>query len=260
MTPGQAYEAFLVPALFRPWAEAVLTLHPPRVGMHVLDVACGTGIGGRLAARIVGPGGRVVGLDFDDGMLAVARDGARSSEDAPIEWRQGDAQRMPFDAATFDYVVCLEGVQFFPSRLTGLREIRRVLRPGGHLVASVWGPLRANPAYEALAEGLRTFVSEAAARLPPFTLSDADEIRSAVVAAGFDRVGVRAETLTFSVPSAAAFVEWIAAGGPTIRRNLAQLPEGRRADFSRLIAQRLERYRTAGGLALPSGRHIVVAG
>jgi SAM-dependent methyltransferase len=260
VTPSQAYEAFLVPALFRPWAEAVLKLSPPRVGTHVLDVACGTGIGGRLAAQIVGPGGRVVGLDLDDGMLAVARDGTRSPEDAPIEWHRGDAQRMPFDAATFDYVICLEGIQFFPSRLAGLREIRRVLRPGGLLVASVWGPLHANPAYEALAEGLRAFVSDAAARLPPFTLTDADEIRSAVTAAGFGRVGVSAETLTFSVPSAEAFVEWIAAGGPTMRRNLAQLPEGRRTDFSRLIARLLERYRTAGGLSLPSARHVVVAG
>jgi SAM-dependent methyltransferase len=259
VTPGQAYEAFLVPALFRPWAEAVLKLYPPWIGTHVLDVACGTGIGGRLAARIVGPGGRVVGLDFDAGMLAVARRGVRSSEDAPIEWHQGDAQEMPFGAATFDYVICLEGIQFFPSRLAGLREIRRVLRPGGHFVASAWGPLHTNPAYEAVAESLRAFVSDEAACLPPFTLTDAEEIRSAVAAVGFGRVGVSAETLTLTVPSAEAFVEWLAAGAPTIRRNLAQLPEGRRADFSQLVAQRLERYRTAGGLSMPSCRHVVVA-
>jgi SAM-dependent methyltransferase len=166
---------------------------------------------------------------------------------------------LPFGAATFDHAICLEGLQFFPDRVAGLREIRRVLRPGGRLVASIWGPLALNPAYEALAEGLRVFVSDAAARLPPFTLTDAEEIRDALTAAGFARVRVSAETLTLALPSAEGFVEGLAAGGPTIRRNLARLPAGRRADFDRVVAERLARYRTAGGLAVPSGRHVVVA-
>lgn len=259
MTPGDAYEAFLVPALFRPWAEAVLTRQPPAVGAHVLDVACGTGIGARLAARAVGAGGRVAGLDADEGMLAVARRTERTVEDAPIEWLHGDALALPFEAATFDCVLCFEGIQFFPDRVTGLSEMRRVLRPGGRLLASIWGSLEANPAYEALAEGLRAFVSDAAGRLLPFTLSHAGAIRDIVSAAGFTQVLVTAETLTFTVPSAAAFVDWVAAGAPTTRRNLAQLPEARRADFTRLVANRLEPYRTKHALSVPSSRNIVVA-
>lgn len=259
MTPGEAYEAFLVPALFRPWAEAVLKLSPPEVGMRVLDVACGTGIGARLAARIVGPAGRVAGLDSDDGMLAVARAAGRSLEDAPIEWHHGDALQMPFTTGTFDRILCLEGIQFFPDRRAGLREMRRVLRPGGQLVASVWGAIEANPAYEALAEGLRIFVSDAAARLLPFTLSDASRLRELVAAAGFAQARVTTETLFFTVPSAPAFVDWIAAGGPTARRNLAQLPGPRREDFHRFVTDRLGPYRTPRGLTLPSRRHIVVA-
>jgi SAM-dependent methyltransferase len=201
----------------------------------------------------------VVGLDLDDGMLAVARGVQPASDAAPMEWHRGDAQAMPFAAGAFDYVICLEGIQFFPDRVAGLREIGRVSSAGGRLVASVWGPLPENPAYEAVAEGLRAFVSETAARLPPFTLTDPDEIRAAVTAAGFIRVGVRGESLAFTVPSAHAFVEWVAAGAPTVRRNLAQLPEGRRAEFTRFVAARLEAYRTAAGLVLPSRRHVVVA-
>jgi SAM-dependent methyltransferase len=259
-TPDEAYEAFLVPALFGPWARAVLERWPPAAGAHVLDVACGTGIAARLAARLVSPTGRVTGLDLDEGMLAVARRAAQAARDAPIDWRQGDALALPFEPAAFDCVLCFEGIQFFPDRPAGLAQMRRVLRPGGRLLATIWGALDANPAYAALADGLRVFVSDAAARLPPFTLADPEEIQHLVRAAGFGRVSVTVETLTFTAPSAEAFVDWAAAGAPTVRRNLEQVPAARRAEFGRLVADRLEPYRVAGGLSLPSCRHVVVAG
>jgi SAM-dependent methyltransferase len=259
VTAGEAYEAFLVPAVFRPWAEMVLSLSPPAAGSEVLDVACGTGIGARLASRVVGPPGRVVGLDPDEGMLAVARGTARGPGAAPIEWRRGSAEALGLDDAAFDYVLCLEGLQFFPDRGAGLRQMRRVLRRGGRLVASVWGPLEANPAYHALSDGLRAFVSDAAAHLPPFTLGDPDAVRDAVASAGFARVTVGVETLMLSLPPARTFVEWIAAGGPTTRRNLAQLPGERRADFDRFVAERLAPYRAPAGLSMPSRRTVVVA-
>jgi SAM-dependent methyltransferase len=237
----------------------VLSAHPPAVATRVLDVACGTGIGARLAARIVGAAGGVVGLDSDGGMLAVARATPRGADDAPIEWLQGNAVAMPFARATFDSVVCFEGIQFFDGRVAGLREIRRVVRSGGRLVASIWSDVSDNPGYAALAAGLRTFVSEEAARLPPLTLNDPDEIRRLLSSAGFTDVTVRPATLPFTVPSAEAFIEWVATGGPTIRRNLAELPESRREQFITLVRERLERYRTKDGLCVPSSRNIVVA-
>jgi SAM-dependent methyltransferase len=259
LTAAQAYEAFLVPAVFRPWAEMVVDGHPPAAATRVLDVACGTGIGARLAARTIGAAGAVVGLDSDGDMLAVARVTARGMEAAPIEWLQGSAVAMPFDSRTFDYVVCLEGIQFFQDRTAGLREIRRVLRANGVLVASVWAGLSDNPGYAALAEGLRKFVSETAAQLPPMSLGDGGEIRQLITSAGFTEARVSAATLALTVPSAEAFIDWLAAGGPTIRRNLAELPESRREEFSRLVGERLERYRTTAGLVLPSSRNVVVA-
>ena len=208
---------------------------------------------------MVGAAGAVAGLDSDPRMLAVARATPRGADAPPIAWVQGNALAMPFERATFDSVVCLEGIQFFEDRTAGLREIRRVLRGGGRLVASIWSAVSENPGYAALAEGLRTFVSDAAARLPPLTLSDPEEIRRLLSSAGFMGVSVNAVTLPFTVPSAEAFVEWIATGGPTIRRNLEQLPVSRREDFTRLVGDRLERYRTKDGLCLPSSRNVVVA-
>ena len=259
MTPAEAYEQCLVPAIFEPWARWALQAHPPAPGDRVLDVACGTGIGARLAACLVGPEGSVVGVDVDDGMLAVARTTRGHTAETPIEWRHASALELPWPAREFDYLLCLEGLQFFPDRSAALREMRRVLRPGGVLVGTVWGPLEQNPAYHALAEGLRRFVSEEAGRLPPFALPDADAIRAVVRAAGFGDPRVTLESLSLAVPSAEAFVDWIAAGGPTTRHNLAQLGRDRRREFDELVTARLAPYGKGDGLSLPSTRHIIVA-
>jgi SAM-dependent methyltransferase len=259
MTPAEAYEQFLVPAIFEPWARTVLRSHPPASGSQVLDVACGTGIGARLAASLVGRTGRVVGVDADDGMLSVARQTTASVDAAPIEWHHASALNMPFQATAFDYLLCFEGLQFFPDRSAGLREMRRVLRPGGALVGTVWGPLEHNPAYHAVAEGLRRFVSADAGRLPPFTLPDPDAIRALVLAAGFGEVTVTVERLRLTVPSADAFVDWVAAGGPTIRHNLALLRDDRRRELYDLVAARLAPHRAGQGLSLPSTRNVIVA-
>lgn len=86
----ELYERKLVGPLFRPWAEAILDIVAPAAGERVLDVACGTGIVGRLASERVGPTGRVVGVDLSPGMLAMARAVAPS-----IEWREGNAVALP---------------------------------------------------------------------------------------------------------------------------------------------------------------------
>jgi SAM-dependent methyltransferase len=248
-----------VPAIFEPWAHTALQTHPPAGGDRVLDVACGTGIGARLAAALVGRSGTVSAVDADRGMLAVARARAALAGGAAITCHQASALAMPFRNEAFDYVICLEGLQFFPDRPAGLQEMRRVLRGGGTLVATVWGPIEENPAYHAIAEGLRRFASADAARLPPFTLSDAAELRGLVSGAGFSTVAVRATSQRVTVPSADAFVRWAAAGGPTVRHNLAQLSDERRHGFDEFVAAHLAQYRTDDGLVVPSTRNVVIA-
>jgi ubiquinone/menaquinone biosynthesis C-methylase UbiE len=259
MTPAEAYERFLVPTIFGPWAEAALRAAPPEAGARVLDVACGTGVGARGAAAAVGPAGLVVGLDLDPGMLATGRAIAAASDGARIRWCRGNALSLPFGDGRLDHLLCLEGIQFFPDRAAGLREMRRVLRPGGRLVATVWAAIEDNPAYHALADGLRAFVSPDAARLPPFSFTVREALEASLRDAGFVEVTVTTQALRFTAPSASAFVEWVASGGPTIRHNLARLGEDRRQAFHRLVAERLACYESGDGLSLPSTRHVVVA-
>jgi len=103
----------------------------------VLDIACGTGVVARTAARRLGSGDNVTGLDLSAPMLAAARSAAAAAaEGATIEWREGSALQLPWAEEAFDVAFCQQGLQFFPDRPTATREMHRVLAPGGKLVLS----------------------------------------------------------------------------------------------------------------------------
>jgi len=102
----------------------------------VLDVACGTGIVARQAAPLVGADGQVVALDMNPAMLAVAR-ALPAPSGATIHWREGDAMDLPFEDGAFDVVLCQHGLQFVPDRARAVREMRRVLAPGGRALVIV---------------------------------------------------------------------------------------------------------------------------
>src|SRR5436189_6203447 len=106
------YERWLVPSLFRPFAELMLDRTRVVRGDRILDVACGTGIVARLARERIGADGRVVGIDRSPLMLAAARGAAPE-----IDWREGDAGALPLEPGeTFDVVCCQQGPQFLPDR------------------------------------------------------------------------------------------------------------------------------------------------
>jgi ubiquinone/menaquinone biosynthesis C-methylase UbiE len=141
-TPGEIYEQHMVPAIFARWAPDIVEAAGIRAGQSVLDLACGAGAVTRLVATRVGPEGRVVGLDINPGMLAVARVAASAPN---VEWREGSALKMPLPDATFDAAVCQQGLQFFPDRSAALSEVRRVLKPGGRLALSCWRSIEHTP-------------------------------------------------------------------------------------------------------------------
>ncbi len=115
LTPGDLYESAFVPALFAEWAPHLVDMAEAGAGDEVLDVACGTGIVARSAADRVGTTGRVVGLDLNEAMLAVAR---RLYPD--LDWRQGDAGSLP-RGPLLRAVTCSFGLMFFPDRAAARR-------------------------------------------------------------------------------------------------------------------------------------------
>lgn len=150
------YEAQKVPAIFGPLAEATLEAVAPTAGDAILDVACGTGIVARMARRRLGPGPRIVGADLNEGMIATAR-GLSDPDARTCEWHVADVTALPFPDASFTVAICQQGIQFFPDEAAALGEIRRVVRPGGQIVLSVWDG--APPLFTALAQALGRHVS-----------------------------------------------------------------------------------------------------
>jgi SAM-dependent methyltransferase len=256
---AEAYERQLVPAMFAPWATVLLDLADVRAGEHVLDVACGTGVVTRLAAARVGSGGRVVGLDVNAAMLAVAR-ALPAMGGAPIEWLEASALEVPLPDAAFDVVLCQQGLQQFPDRTAALREMRRVLAPGGRLAASVWGRIEGSPGMAALVSALERHVGLEAAnnRRAPFALGDADEIRGLLAGAGFRDIEVRTlvETARFRSPEELVEAQLTA----TPLSTLGSLTDEARRAVARDVRAALRPYLHDGDLAVPMEAHLALAG
>jgi len=135
------YETYLVPLLFEPYAADLAKRLAPRSPRRVLEVAAGTGVLTRALAAGLHDDASIVATDLNQPMLDQA---AAIGTRRPVEWRQADAMQLPFPDGGFDAVVCQFGVMFFPDKAKALAEARRVLRPGGVLIFSVWDRIEDN--------------------------------------------------------------------------------------------------------------------
>jgi SAM-dependent methyltransferase len=200
---ADVYEEFFLPALFEQWADRVANAAGVQPGQRVLDVACGTGVLARAVADRVGPTGTVVGIDLNDGMLAVAQ--RRAPE---IEWKQGRAEALPYTSESFDAVVSQFGLMFFDDRRTALGEMMRVLRSGGRLAVAVWDALDRTPGYAAMTALLRQLFGDdvADALRAPYVLGDPQQLRSLFVEAGLPQVRVVTQDGTARFPSIRSWV------------------------------------------------------
>jgi ubiquinone/menaquinone biosynthesis C-methylase UbiE len=197
---AEIYEEFFVPALFQQWTPIVADAAGIKAGQLVLDVACGTGV---LAREAASRGGSVVGLDRNEGMLALARRIAPA-----VEWKAGRAEQLPFPDAGFDAVVSQFSLMFFDDRALAVREMRRVLKPGGRLAVAVWDRLENSPGYAAMAGLLeRLFGPRIAGELhAPFALGDPDALRDLFAEAGLGKAKVATHAGTARFPSIEAWV------------------------------------------------------
>jgi ubiquinone/menaquinone biosynthesis C-methylase UbiE len=128
------------------YGAATVARLPLAAGDAVLDLCCGTGASAIPAARAVGPSGRVIGVDLAEPMLELAQARAGREGLANIEFRRGDATRTGFPDGGFDTVVCVFGVFFAPDMTAFTAEMWRLVRPGGALAITTWGPGLFEPA------------------------------------------------------------------------------------------------------------------
>ena len=185
----EIYDRLLVPILFEPYArdlsERLARLSPKAV----LETAAGTGVlRGRMASRLPADT-RIVATDLNQPMLDHAA--VSIPDDGRISWHKADALSLPFEDGSFDAVVCQFGVMFFPDKVEGFKEARRVLKPGGTFIFNVWDRLSET--------AFATVVSEAVGGMfpadppsfmarTPFGYYDLDLIRAELAAAGFSTI------------------------------------------------------------------------
>ena len=226
-TVPREYEEVLVPRLFEPWALQMLDECNLRPNAVVLDVATGPGTVARLAAKRIGPGGRVVATDISRPMLDVAKSKPSSPNSAPITYVESPAAPLGVESAAFDFVVCQQGLQFFPDRLAAVSEMRRALKPGGQLAIATWSHIGDNPFYATLHRALRESVpGDLADRLlTPFSGPDLQVLKNTVQAAGFHEIRVRGAILPLIFEGGIAQATRALAATP-LAPSLATLPAG----------------------------------
>jgi SAM-dependent methyltransferase len=172
---------------------------PPKA--RIVDVAAGPGTLSMLAAAA---GATVSAIDISERMLAAFRRRvAEAGLSDAIEIRQGDAQALPFDSGAYDGAFSMFGLMFFPDRQAGLREMRRVLRPGGRAIVSSWVPF--DGPFGELLKTAREFIPALPLGGGPPPLGSPDEIRGELSAAGFTAVDVETVEHQLSAPSFDAF-------------------------------------------------------
>jgi ubiquinone/menaquinone biosynthesis C-methylase UbiE len=253
----ETYEKFQVPAIFEPLARLLLDRVALEVGAHVLDVACGTGVVARNVAAIVGERGKVIGVDFNQSMLDVAATTVPPGI-SNIEWRQADASDLPIADATMDVAICQQGLQFFPDKLSALREMHRALKPGGSAWLAVWQSPEHSPVNHAQNEVLGRYLGPEAAKVSraPFSLGDRDELHSLMRAANFQGIEIQEAVITrdmapphISIPAQLTSTPL----GPKI----AALDEDKRSAIVAEMSDALASYFTDEGISVPQGTHIV---
>ena len=241
------YERHFVPAIGAPLAEDLVEIADIRPGERVLDVACGTGVVARLAAQRVGASGTVAGLDLNPGMLAVARSATPSG--MTIHWHEASAEKMPLPDASFDIVLSQMGLQFVPDKSAALREMHRILAPGGRLVLNVPGPTP--PLMAVMGESLARHIGAEAEGFVAhvFSLHDKAELQKLIEGAGFKKVSVQADTKTLRLPTPEEFL-WGYVHSTPLAGALAKLDEETRGSLERDVVERWQEFVTDRSMML----------
>ena len=250
--PAQGYEAYMVPALFRPWAERLVGRAGPRQGERVLDVGCGTGIVAREVAALLGQKGSVAGMDANPHMLEVAR-AAAAREQVSIEWFEGRAERLPFPDGRFDLVLCQFALMFFADRPAALAEMRRVLTHTGRVAVGVWQGLDRHPFYRTLHEVIQRRAGVSALELI-FSLGSRDEVEALLKSAGFGRIDIEPVSMTTRFPDPEAFLAGEIEVDTAAIPSMQHLDEGARRSLVAAISVEMK-----SPLAeITEGNHVVI--
>jgi len=249
------YQRFLEPALFVPYAvDLAARLHGRRVS-RVLEIAAGTGVLTRELRRSLPPEVEIVATDLNAAMLETAQ---HVSSLENVRWQVADAAALPFEAGTFDVIVCQFGVMFFPDKIHCAREARRVLQPGGVFAFNLWDTIGKNPVAHAVVQAGKSFFPTDPPHFyerGPHGYADAAVVEAHVREAGFTHVETHSVDARLQSSSVGDFAHGVCEGSPLRAEIIARDPSGTAA-FREALARNLAREFGEGPLDAAMRAHV----
>jgi ubiquinone/menaquinone biosynthesis C-methylase UbiE len=255
----ESYDRYMVPLIFAPYAAGLAGRAAALSPSAILETAAGSGVVARALAPSLSPAASYVVTDLNQPMLDYAA--SRQPADGRITWRRADALALPFEDAAFDLVCCQFGAMFFPDRPAGYREAKRVLRPGGHFLFSVWDRIEEN----VFADGVTKALAEIFPADPPRFLArtphgyhDVALIRRELAEAGFARVAIETKAEQSRAPSpripALAYCQ-----GTLLRNEIEAKDPGRLESATDHVASAIAARHGHGAVAAKIQAHIIMA-
>jgi ubiquinone/menaquinone biosynthesis C-methylase UbiE len=231
-TAAELYQSFFVPSIATPVSVELLGTAALRPGARVLDIACGTGVIARAAAEQVGPTGSVTGIDVAPDMIAVAE--TIPAGGAPIAWQQADAASLPLPDESYDVGLCQMGLMFMEDRGGALRELHRVLAPGGRVVVNT--PGRIQPLFEVMERAITDNLdpSLGAFVTAVFSLHDPSVLAGMLQEAGFGDVASKEYRAVFDLPGPVEFL-WNYINLTPMGALMGDVPEDAKAAMERQV-------------------------
>jgi len=251
------YDRLMVPLLFRPYAEEMARRAHQWRPSAILETAAGTGAVTQALHEAL-PDATLVATDLNPPMLETA---ARRVHSSNVKFMQADAQELPFDDAAFDLVVCQFGSMFFPDKVRGHSEARRVLRHGGHYLLAIWDRIERNEISNAAQRALIRCLPDNPPlfmREGPFGYADPARIESDLHDAGFDTVEIETVELRSRSPSAGDAATALFYGTP-MGVEVEELEAGSGERVFQGVLEALRPFEGPNGLDAPMAAHIVTA-
>jgi ubiquinone/menaquinone biosynthesis C-methylase UbiE len=253
------YAQHFDPVFGRRFAERALDSLVVVRGGRVLDVACGTGIFARMAAHVVGPAGKVVGIDPTPAVVEAAR---RIDITSIVEWRNWEGSRLPFEDQMFDVVACQHALHRFNDPVAVLEDMRRVLAPGGRLGIMTWGPIEENPAFavelDAIIKSGLDHSGVVELLLDAFAYHRIEDLRVLADKAGFTDVSCRTVRMLAALPRVSQWVR-VYPSLPPLSRAWQDCSQESRIQFLSRATELLRPFEHDGVLRVQASSRLVVA-
>lgn len=237
---AKSYDKILVPSLFEPWAIHLIENNQPWKNKMVLDLACGTGVVTKELVSNVGPNGSVIALDINAQMLGIAKSKCKKWKNH-IDFIEGSCESLPVADCSIDVVVCQQGFQFFPNRVSAALEIHRVLKPGGRVIISTWCPVSECQIFGVICDTLEILNENEISQMMrvPFDFITRGQLQEPFKTAGFSHIEVSKQEMAMYLVGDVNTALMVAYATP-IAPKLKELSVEKQEEFKKIFTAKMQ--------------------